>query len=277
MFCPKCGKENLNDAKFCINCGSTLAEDSGISQERAKSFRESAFLDFSEEKRVNKNFAIAALLLGIVNIALIWIGSFYAISTLATGNILAGAATGVGVMLFSVVIGILVMVFQALVIFQWSQTLNGNIKNTQTMLQRMQSEKSDQRSLADIQIMNTEISNMRLEPWAFWVYLGLYFIQLFVPATAVFVLGILGFIFLAVYLQMVFSLSKKLQDIKAKFYAFYSQGNMRNLHHIKSRNIGIFILLNIITFGIYWWYLLIVMSGEINAFLDTDQQIRKNL
>ncbi len=277
MFCAKCGKENQNDAKFCISCGSTLVEDSGSFQERTGSFRESAFLDFSEEKRVSKNFAIAALLLGIVNIVLIWVGSFYAISTLATGNILAGAAAGAGILFFSVVIGILVMVFQALVIFQWSQTLNGNIKNTQTILQRMQSVKSDQRSLADIQIMNTEISNMRLEPWAFWVYLGLYFIQLFVPATAVFVLGILGFIFLAVYLQMVFSLSKKLQDIKAKFYAFYSQGNMRNLHQIKSRNIGIFILLTIITFGIYWWYLLIVMSGEINAFLDTDQQIRKNL
>jgi len=25
MFCPKCGKENQNDAKFCLNCGTNIS------------------------------------------------------------------------------------------------------------------------------------------------------------------------------------------------------------------------------------------------------------
>lgn len=282
MYCPKCGKENADDSRFCVSCGTPFT-DSGH-QARSESFDDvnrtipnRGFMDFSEEKRVNKNFAIASLLLGVANIVIVLVGMFISGRTLLTGQILGSTAVFFGTLVLSVIVGILVMVFQTLVIYQWSQSLNGNIKNTQNMLLNLLNTKSDNRVIADIHTMTTEMQNLRLEPWAFWVYLGLYFIALFVPSPGDFWVNILGFVFLAVYLQMVFTLSKKLQDIKARFYSFYGRGSMSNLHRIKSRNIGIFILLTIVTFGIYWWYLLIVMSGEINDFLDIDQQARKNL
>ncbi|MGB9980131.1 zinc-ribbon domain-containing protein [Methanobacterium sp.] len=37
MFCPKCGTENKEDAKFCKKCGINLNDDSGITKENAGS------------------------------------------------------------------------------------------------------------------------------------------------------------------------------------------------------------------------------------------------
>lgn len=33
MFCPKCGKENLDDAKFCTQCGAPLSYTSSSQQQ----------------------------------------------------------------------------------------------------------------------------------------------------------------------------------------------------------------------------------------------------
>ncbi|RKX52138.1 MAG: hypothetical protein DRP30_06695, partial [Thermotoga sp.] len=91
-------------------------------------------------------------------------------------------------------------------------------------------------------------------------------------------LGIIGFVFFAIYIQSVFSASNQLQDVKTKMYNALSKGEMLvNLKLIKSRNVGLVILLSIITLGIYAYYLLVALSKEINSFVEQDKELRNKL
>ncbi|MCD6103632.1 MAG: DUF4234 domain-containing protein, partial [Thermotogaceae bacterium] len=88
------------------------------------------------------------------------------------------------------------------------------------------------------------------------------------------IFSLLAIIFLAIYLQSVFTVSKRLEEIKNTMYSVMGISTLQ-MQNIKSRNIGLFILFVIITLGIYWLYLLIKLSSEINNYLDTDQRLRQ--
>ncbi len=92
MFCPKCGKEIMDEAVICPKCGCAVqidcANDSG-----------------SEMKSAGKGFCISGLVLGIVSLVFSWIW-YISLSASIVGLVLsvvgrkkaklASAPTGIG-------------------------------------------------------------------------------------------------------------------------------------------------------------------------------------
>ena len=49
------------------------------------------------------------------------------------------------------------------------------------------------------------------------------------------------------------------------------------VYRIPSRNIITFIILSVITLSIYWLYLLVKLSSEINNYVKSDEKMRKEI
>lgn len=82
MFCKYCGKENLNDAKFCNSCGRSLTGDAAPVNIPPTAPQSAA---------PNSNLAIASLVFGICSIPTaflaLWISLLCAIAAIVTGKI----------------------------------------------------------------------------------------------------------------------------------------------------------------------------------------------
>lgn len=273
MFCSQCGKQNTDEAKFCAQCGAILkpeTKENTVRPEKAPQRR----VDFTVEKRVNVGLAMGALLVGIFGVIFAVIGVVTAAYSIFSGNFF-GAITGSGIFILSLFTNLVVMILQAILIFQWSSALNVNIDNSRLFLRNLIQENPQNKDYSE---MEYRLQSLKFDPWAFWVYLAFYFLGTVFQAGSWY-LNLIGFIFLAIYLQMTFTMATSLQDHKERFYSFYSPSGVfgGSIRKMKQRNIFLLILFNIITLGIYWWYLLIVFSKEINEFLDTDRQIRNSL
>jgi hypothetical protein len=271
MYCSQCGKQNEVGARFCVQCGASLGETRKA--EKTEFPRKNVIkMDFTVENRVNVNLAIAALLIGILGVVFSFIGNVTAFSSAILGiwqGVIAGGLT----YRLSLLTNITVMVLQTIVIFQWSNTLNANIENTRISLSTLISENPGN---SDFSEMEYRISSLKLEPWTFWVYFVFYFLGTVTTHYGWF-LNLIGFVFLGIYLQKTFTTATRLQDYKERFYTVYRPSSLYFVRHMKTRNIFVTVLLIIITLGIYWWYILIAFSKEINAFLDTDKKIRNSM
>jgi hypothetical protein len=271
MYCSQCGKQNEVDARFCVQCGASLGE---IRQAKKTEYpgKNAIRMDFTVENRVNVNLAIAALLIGILGAVFSFIGSVAAFSSAILG-IWQGVVAGGLTYRLSLLTNITVMVLQTIVIFQWSNALNTNIENTRLSLNALIKENPGN---SDFSEMEYRIRSLKLEPWTFWVYFVFYFLGT-VTTHYGWLLNLFGFVFLGIYLQKTFTTATRLQDYKESFYTVYRSSSRYLVRHMKSRNIFVTVLLIIITLGIYWWYILIAFSKEINVFLDTDKKIRDSM
>lgn len=77
MFCPKCGKENPNDALFCLNCGERLEKVEVVDAEVVDDIPADKP---QEEAKCWKMFAKAGRIVGIVAIATCWIPYCFTLS-----------------------------------------------------------------------------------------------------------------------------------------------------------------------------------------------------
>ncbi|HOJ87803.1 MAG TPA: DUF4234 domain-containing protein [Pseudothermotoga sp.] len=233
------------------------------------------------EKKVDKTLAILAvvfsLLAGLVSAIGLWsvmVGIFEGFIDgwrgygYGTGRIFGGFF----ITLISGLLGILAGIFTLIVLNQWSGVLNENIQNTKVLLSYLKQKVESEKQM-NLSVLEGHLSTLNLNIWAYWVYLVFYVISFLIPVAS-FVFSILAIVFLSVYLQSVFSVSKRLEEIKNAMYPLLGI-SFPMMSYIKQRNVGIFILLTIVTLGIYWWYLLIKLSDEINQYIDADQKIRQ--
>ncbi|HEY8542568.1 MAG TPA: DUF4234 domain-containing protein [Pseudothermotoga sp.] len=233
------------------------------------------------ERKVNSSFAILAVVFSIVASLVGMIGAANILRGMFEGFFGEGFGYGYGyarmfggmfITLLSGLLGILAAIFTLIVLNQWSNTLNENIQNTKVLLSYLK-QKVDADKQINLSVLEGHLSALNLNIWAYWVYMTFYIVSFIVPMASL-VFAILAVVFLSIYLQSVFTVAKRLEEIKNAMYPMLGISSPM-LSYIKQRNVGIFILLVIVTIGIYWWYLLIKLSDEINQYIDADQKLRQ--
>ncbi len=226
---------------------------------------------FLEEERVSMSLAVLAVVFVILAVV------FTLAGLISAATLQAGAA--VGSLGLVVVFGVLAAIFQFLVLYQWARAINRNVQNTKDVFQNLK-ERLEDPLRGEIGFFLNRAEEFAIQMWPFWLYLVFYLIGLFTGMYG-FVFNILAFIFLAVYLHHIFRSTGKLSDLKDKLYQYledrYSVRLGGRVFRIPRRNIILFIILSIVTFAIYWLYLLIKLSGEINQYLATDEVLRKDV
>ncbi|RKX39213.1 MAG: hypothetical protein DRP20_01350 [Thermotogae bacterium] len=234
----------------------------------------------TNEKKINIGFAVISVILNLIS-WVVGIGTtFSAMRSFWWGQTAdsqyfmhEGVVMLTGGVIAQAIIGIVAAIFMLIVLNQWNQSLTENIKNTKIMINYVKESTDDKQKLLSLSTVEVHLESLDLRSWAYWLYVGFYVISLFIPVMAV-IFSLLAIIFLAIYLQSVFTVSKRLEEIKNTMYSVMGISTLQ-MQNIKSRNIGLFILFVIITLGIYWLYLLIKLSSEINNYLDTDQRLRQ--
>ncbi|MEN3202782.1 MAG: DUF4234 domain-containing protein [Atribacterota bacterium] len=226
---------------------------------------------FLEEDRVSMPLAILAVVFVILAV-------IFVIAGLVAAAQLQPAAAGGSIALVAV-FGILGAIFQLLVLYQWAQAINRNIANTRDVFLNLKDRLEDPLR-GEIGFFANRTEEFTVQTWPFWLYLVFYIIGLFTGMYAI-VFNILAFIFLAVYLALIFRSTGKLSDLKDKLYQYLEDKHGVRLggrvFRIPRRNIVLFIVLSIVTFAIYWLYLLVKLSSEINHYLSTDETLRREV
>lgn len=226
---------------------------------------------FLEEEKVSMPLAVLAVVFVILALVFTLSGLFSA-ATLQVGV----AVGSLGLVVF---FGILAAVFQFLVLYQWARAVNRNVQNTRDVFQGLR-ERLEDPLRGEIGFFINRTEEFVIQMWPFWLYLVFYIVGLFTGLYSI-LFNILAFIFLAVYLHYIFRSTGKLSDLKDRLYQYLGdKHNVRlggRVFRIPRRNIILFIILSIITFAIYWLYLLIKLSGEINQYLTTDEALRRDV
>ncbi len=178
----------------------------------------------------------------------------------------------------TIVMGIILMILQLILLKQWMNVLNRNILNTQSLLASIKTDDVSVKS--EIETASMEMKNEVIPGWAFWGYIISYLLTIvfsFIGYVAV-IFAIVSLIFFLIYLHEIFSTSSDLFKTKSRVYSYLK--NMKGLPAseeimpVTRRNLFLVILLTIVTFGIYWLYLIIKLSYEINEYVKSDEIAR---
>ncbi len=229
-------------------------------------------VNFLEEKKASSGLAIGAVIMGMIA-SVIWVAGVSMSAFEMTGEDVLGFITLGGIA--SLISGIL----QLIVMRQWATALEMNKDNTKIVLDYLGVKSQDVEEKFDISVIRNRIESIDIKTWAFWMYVIFYILNSFAPLLGFLgIMALLALIFYAIYLQSIFTASNQLQDVKTSMYNVLSKGDMLvNLKIIKPRNIFLVVLLSIVTLGIYAFYLLVVLTKEINTFIDQDKELRDRL
>ncbi|KAF2959982.1 hypothetical protein AS158_05950 [Thermotoga sp. 38H-to] len=141
---------------------------------------------------------------------------------------------------------------------QWSVLLNINVLETLKL--------SEQHSV-----------NLNERPfvpnWPYIAFIAFWFLEFLFAGIWIF--SLLQLIFFVIFLHYLFETIRKLQEIK--IYLYRTLFNIDYKPVIKERNVLSVFLLTLLTLGVYWLYLVVRLSQEINEFLDMDDRIMRNL
>jgi hypothetical protein len=181
----------------------------------------------------------------------------------------------------TIVLGMIIAILEIILFKQWMNVLNRNILNTQRMLSNVRTEDISVKS--EIETASVELRNEMIPNWAFWGFIISYLAMLGLSflGSMVLLFGLISFIFFLIYLHQIFTTSHDLYKIKARVYSYLK--NMKGLPSIEEvtsvprRNIFLVVLLTIITIGIYWFYLIVKLSVEINEYVKSDELARIKL
>lgn len=226
---------------------------------------------FLEEEQVNMVAAVLAVIFVVISIILGVAGGFM----FAVGDLTGALASWGVVALF----GLIGLILQAIVLYQWSAVINQNLSNTQQMFLYLK-ERIEDPLRGEIGFFANRMEEFTIPTWPYWVYLAMYIISLFTGWYAL-LFNLLGFIFLAFYINNIFKSTSKVSNLKNKVYHYLKEEKGVSLsgevYRIPSRNIITFIILSVITLSIYWLYLLVKLSSEINNYVKSDEKMRKEI
>ena len=238
-----------------------------------------AVSSFLQENRVSVVLAVLAVVFIIITPIISMIGAFTAVSNFSTGDVTTGAVAAGGTVALAVVMGIISAILQAVVLYQWGNVINNNIKNTKYLFSHAKEQVQDPLR-GEIGFFVNRLEDFLVQAWPFYVYLILYIIAQFAGWYA-FLLYLIGFVFLAVYLSNIFKATGKVSDMKDKIYSYLKGAKGMNsesfIFRIPQRSVVLVIILSVITLGIYWAYLLIKLSSEINEYVSSDEKVRPEL
>ncbi|HPF15995.1 MAG TPA: DUF4234 domain-containing protein [Thermotogota bacterium] len=209
-------------------------------------------LEFAREQQVNEIIAFFIIGFGILAVIFFLVPLF--------GSLLA-AITGI---------------LQMWLIFQWSQALNTNIDNSLSILQYMDHSKDAFFKSVTVSEYIQKLKKSKIDLFWFQIYVVFYIFGGLSRRYMVY-LSLISFVFLGIFLQMVFSSENTLQLAKNHFYSILLPQKHLYLNQIRKRNFPLVILFTVATLGIYWYYLLIKHSTEINKFIASDQENRRLL
>lgn len=230
--------------------------------------------------RVNVGFAVIAEILTFISLIFEMISVVLLIGSVGwdSFSMLTGAR---GEYFILLVLGIVSAVFQLIVLKQWMDVLNNNINNTKKLFSAIRTDDISVKS--EIEAVSMELENEKIPGWPYWGYLIAYVI-LYLFSFAVWptmIAGLIGFIMFLIFLHHIFSTSNSVYTKKARAYSYlrnlkgYPQ--IDDISKITKRNLFLVIVLTVVTFGIYWLYLFIKLSAEINEFVKTDELARTKL
>lgn len=237
--------------------------------------------------RVNIGLAIGAVIMiiagGIASAAISFSINYNVITSMDEMgmNMPSLIAYGIGYYLVIVIIGAITMILLFIVLKEIMDVLNRNIENTRALLASVMTDDTSVKS--EVEAAARELKDERIQGWAFWGYFISYIVGLiftFVPPVAL-TFGVAGLIFFLIYLHQIFSTSTSIYTIKIRAYSYLK--NMKGLPQIEEvqsitkRNVFLVLILMIVTFGIYWLYLIVKLPSEVNEFVQTDEAVRTKL
>ncbi len=231
-------------------------------------------LDLSVEKRVSRNMAVASVVLSAAGVLGPAIGLCGLMGALTAGSPL-GAIGGGGILVISLFLGVVGTIMQLVVVYQWAGALNTNLANLRLLLQHLVAHARDDTERVNFQGGVELLSGMGVSMMLFWAYILLHLAGFFFPASPGKLLGFVAFVFIAFYLHSVFKLTDMVQELRQKLYAHVlGEGASLPVNRIRHRNLFLSLVFMLVTFGIYWLFLLYNLTIEINAYLDEDQSAR---
>lgn len=226
---------------------------------------------FLEEKKVSMVAAVLAVVFAIFSVILGLVSSFMLVS----GEIIGALGSWVILAFF----GLIGAILQAVVLYQWSAAVNQNLNNTRHIFSYLK-ERIEDPLRGEVGFFANRIEEFIIPTWPYWIYLAMYIVGLF-TGWYIFLFNLLGFIFLAFYINNIFKATNKVSDLKNKVYSYLKDRKNAaiagEVYRIPQRNIIVFIILSVITASIYWLYILIKLSSEINNYIKSDEKIRKEL
>lgn len=238
-----------------------------------------AVSSFLQENRVSVASAILAVVFIIITPIVSVIGGITAVSQYTTGDVVSGVTTSGGTVVLAVVMGIISAILQAVVLYQWGSVINNNIKNTKHVFTHAKDQLQDPLR-GEIGFFVNRLEDFMVQSWPFYVYLVMYIVAQFVGWYS-FLLYLIGFIFLAIYLSNIFKATGKVSEMKDKIYSYLKGAKGLSsesfIFRIPQRSVALVIILSVITLGIYWAYLLIKLSTEINEYISSDEKIRPEM
>ena len=234
-------------------------------------------LDLSVEKRVSSNLAVASVVLSIVGILGTAVGFFGFMGALMAASPL-GAVGGGGILLISLLLGVVGTVLQLVVVYQWAAALNTNLANLRLLLAHLVAHAGDETERVNYQNGLELLSGMGVSTALFWGYILLHLAGVFLPGGLGRLMGFVAFVFIALYLNAVFKLTDAVQELRQKLVAHVlGEGPCLPPKRIRHRNLFASLAFMVLTLGIYWLFLLYNLTAEINAYLDDDQAVRNRI
>lgn len=229
-------------------------------------------LNFIEERLISKESAVLAFFSGTFGTILL-ISGYIMTSTLTfkPDFFIEGG--------FVSILGTFFIIVSALLQFSllkhWTSVLHDNIENTMILIDIFK----ERANVEDktIQKFANKLSEIQIDFRPIYFFVVGYIIALLSSLTGLLVF-VLALFSLSLYLKNIFRIIVELEDMKAKIYPYLMESIFTDeIYKIPGRNVvGIFIL-SLITFGIYWYYILFRMGIEINEFIEVDSNLRFRL